>query len=42
MTEYRRTDGTTIVEKRSNTGVMLGLIVALAAIIIAFLFLGNT
>jgi len=40
MAEYRNADGTTtIVEKRSNAGVMIGLIVALAVIIIAVLFL---
>ncbi|MEP7006745.1 MAG: hypothetical protein ABI810_12240 [Sphingomonas bacterium] len=39
MAEYRNTDGPTIVEKRSNAGIMIGLIVALTAIIIAFLVL---
>ena len=39
MAEYRDTDGTTIVEKRSNTGVMIGLIIALTAISIAFLLM---
>ena len=40
MAEYQNVDGTTtVVEKRSNTGIVIGLIVALAAIIIALLFL---
>jgi len=40
MAEYRNADGTTtIVEKRSNAGIVIGLIIALAAIIIALLFL---
>ena len=40
MAEYRNADGaTTIVEKRSNTGMMIGLIVAAAVIIVALLFM---
>ena len=40
MAEYRNADGTTtIVEKRSNTGMVIGLIVAAAVIIIALLFM---
>ena len=40
MAEYRNTDGTTtIVEKRSNAGVMIGLVIAFLAIIVALLFL---
>jgi hypothetical protein len=40
MAEYRNADGTTtVVEKRSNAGMMIGLLVAFAVIIIAVLFL---
>ena len=40
MAEYRNTDGTTtVVEKRSNAGVMIGLVIAFLAIIVALLFL---
>jgi hypothetical protein len=40
MAEYRNADGTTtVVEKRSSAGIMVGIIVALVAIVVAFLFL---
>lgn len=40
MAEYRNADGTTtIVEKRSNTGMVIGSIIALAVIVVALLFL---
>jgi len=40
MEEYRNADGTTtVVERRSNAGLVLGIIVALAVIVVAFLFL---
>lgn len=40
MTEYRNEDGTTtVVERRSSTGLVVGIIVAVAVIIVAFLFL---
>jgi len=40
MAEYQNADGTTtIVEKRSNTGMMIAMLVGLAAIIVAVLFL---
>jgi hypothetical protein len=40
MAEYRNEDGTTtVVERRSSAGLIIGIIVALAVIIVAFLFL---
>ena len=40
MEEIRNTDGTTTtVERRSNTGMILGIIVAVAVVVVAFLFL---
>ncbi|MET0241096.1 MAG: hypothetical protein ABW184_14490 [Sphingobium sp.] len=40
MVDYRETDRTTVhVEKRSNTGLIIGIIVAIGAIVVAFLFL---
>jgi hypothetical protein len=40
MTDYRNEDGTTtVVERRSSTGLVVGIIVAVAVIIVAFLFL---
>ncbi len=40
MAEYRSTDGTTtVVEKRSNGGLIVGVILALAVVVVAFLFL---
>lgn len=40
MTEYRNEDGTTtVVERRSNTGLVIGAVIAVAAIIVALLFL---
>lgn len=41
MAEYRTEDGgtTTVVERRSNAGLVAGIIVALAVIVVAFLFL---
>ncbi len=40
MAEYRNTDGTTtVVERRSSAGMIIGVVVALAVIVVAFLFL---
>lgn len=40
MTEYRNADGTTtVVERRSNAGLIAGIVVALVVIVVAFLFL---
>ena len=40
MAEYRNEDGTTtVVERRTGPGLIIGIIVALAVIIVAFLFL---
>jgi hypothetical protein len=40
MAEYRNEDGTTtVVERRSSAGLMIGVIVALAVVVVAFLFL---
>jgi hypothetical protein len=40
LAEYRNTDGTTtVVERRSSAGMIIGVVVALAVIVVAFLFL---
>lgn len=40
MAEYRNTDGTTtVVERRSSAGMIIGVVVALAVVVVAFLFL---
>ena len=40
MTEYRNADGTTtVVERRSNAGLIAGIVIALVVIVVALLFL---
>ena len=40
MEEYRNADGTTtVVERRSNAGIIAGIAIALIVIVVAFLFL---